>query len=513
MKNTQTVVVVGGGTAGWLTAGRIAAEHKKRKSNAPIEVLLIESPSTPIVGVGEGTWPTMRATLQALGIRETDFIRECDGTFKQGAKFAKWSQNDDDDFYYHPLMIPQGFPKKDLATDWLLGESNDSFSNAVCFQERLCELSLAPKLISTPEYACVANYSYHLDAGKFASFLQAHCTSSLGVKHVVADVIEVVNDLSGDIDYLRTEHKGDIAGDLFIDCTGFHALLIDKHYKVPLNDCSDVLEIDKAIATHVAYDTPESPIASHTISTGQSAGWVWDIGLRNRRGVGYVYCSKYISEDEALSELTSYIGGSELITPPRTLDIKAGYRRVLWHRNCVAVGLSAGFLEPLEASAIVMVELSAAMIAEQFPATRDVMDIVAKRFNQTFIYRWERIVDFLKLHYILSKREEPFWKSMAAAERTPESLKDLMKLWRYQVPSDLDFTSNNEVFPAASYQYVLYGMGFSIDQQRHRRSVLGRQEAQREFAQNQHVSNKAISHLPSHRELINKIHEFGLQPI
>jgi len=513
VKKIESIVVLGGGTAGWLTAGRLAVEQRQRRPDQPVQVTLVESPNVPIVGVGEGTWPTMRATLQRLGISETDFIRECDATFKQGAKFAKWLRNDDDDFYYHPLMIPQGFPKTDLATHWLTHEHGASFSNAVCFQEQLCEKGIAPKMISTPEYASIANYAYHLDAGKFSQYLQKHCTEKLGVTHVQADVEAVISNDDGDIQALATAQFGNVEGDLFIDCSGFNALLIGKHYDVPFKDCSSVLQIDRALASHVAYADEDSPIACHTISTGQTAGWVWDIGLRHRRGVGYVYSSKYISDDEAEHELRNYIGDSKIINEPRRIDIQSGHREHFWHRNCVAVGLSAGFLEPLEASAIVLVELSANMIAEQLPVTRSSMDVVAKRFNATFQYRWQRIIDFLKLHYLLTKREEPFWRSMSDPETIPESLAEQLELWRYQVPCDHDFDSNNEVFPAASYQYVLYGMDFDIDQANHRHSVLSNTQAEQEYQRNSQITQQALSKLPSHRELINKIHDYGMQAI
>jgi len=455
----------------------------------------------------------MRATLKRLGISETDFIRECDATFKQGAKFAKWSSNTDDDFYYHPLMIPQGFPKTDLATHWLSTQRSASFSNAVCFQEQLCEHGIAPKTIATPEYGSVANYAYHLDAGKFSQYLQKHCTELLGVTHIQADVESVISAEDGDILALETAQVGQIEGDLFVDCTGFNALLIGKHYDVPFQDCSSVLQIDRALASHVAYANEDSPIACHTISTGQTAGWIWDIGLRHRRGVGYVYCSDHISDDNAEAELRQYIGDNDIINEPRRIDIRSGHREYFWHRNCVAVGLSAGFLEPLEASAIVLVELSANMIAEQLPTTRSSMDIVAKRFNATFQYRWQRIIDFLKLHYLLTKRDEPFWRSMSDPNSVSESLAEQLELWRYQVPCDHDFDSNNEVFPAASYQYVLYGMGFEVDAENHRRSMFADTEAEREYQRNAQITQQALSKLPSHRELIDKIHTYGMQAI
>ncbi|WP_394388755.1 tryptophan halogenase family protein [Shewanella woodyi] len=522
-KPTQKIVIVGGGTAGWITAGWLAAHHKAT-SGSPVEVILVESPDTPSIGVGEGTWPTMRNSLIKMGISETDFIRECDATFKQGAKFAKWADGSDDDFYYHPLVLPQGFTQHDLAPYWasLHAGSNEenkhSFSNAVCFQESVCEQGLAPKTIRTAEYSDVANYAYHLDAGKFSQFLQRHCTEKLGVTYLSAHVTAINEHSNGYIASLTTQTtdklEKEIEGDLFVDCSGFKSLLLGQHYQVPFIDCSDVLFIDTALAVHVPYDEEDSPIASHTISTAQEAGWIWDIGLQHRRGVGHVYSSRYTDEATAMQALADYIGPKFDSLTVRKIPIKSGHRETFWHKNCVAVGLSAGFLEPLEASAIVLVELSAQMISEQLPANREVMDIVAKRFNQTFNYRWERIIDFLKLHYILSRRcDSDFWKDNRDPKTIPQSLQDLMKVWQHRAPADMDFTSNNEVFPAASYQYVLYGMGFDTDYSVTPHLLNDWQYAHRQFAKNQHLIERATAQLPSNRELINKIKQYGFSQI
>ena len=518
----KSIVIVGGGAAGWITAGRIAAKYKNNSvnssinSSANISVTLIESPTINIIGVGEGTWPTMRNTLMKMGISETDFMRACDATFKQGAKFSKWVDGTPNDFYYHPLMLPQGFNKVDLPPHWQASFSHLSFSNAVCFQEQICEKGLAPKLITTAEFASVANYAYHLDAVKFADFLKNHCVKNLGVRHLLADVTGVVSKENGDIEALTTATLGNISGDLFVDCTGMSSLLLGKHLQVPFIDKSDVLFIDTAIAVQLPYEQGDSPIASHTISTAQEAGWIWDIGLVHRRGIGYVYSSRHTTHDQAENTLRKYAGSAMGDLNPRKIPISSGHRKLFWKNNCVAVGLSAGFLEPLEASAIVLVELSADMLAEQLPACREVMDITAKRFNDTFLYRWDRIIDFLKLHYILSKRSDnTFWTDNRDPETIPESLQDLMQLWRFRSPKNCDFSSNNEVFPAASYQYVLYGMGFKMDAAYldHSRSSSESALAGDQINLNAGAIKNALLKLPTHRELINKIHEYGLAKI
>ncbi|MEI9995267.1 MAG: tryptophan halogenase family protein [Rhizomicrobium sp.] len=510
----HNIVIVGGGTAGWLTAGVIAARHQGRMKTG-FTVTLVESPSIGIIGVGEGTWPTMRATLEKIGVSETDFFRECDSAFKQGAKFARWTTGAADDAYYHPLMLPQGFTQLNLAPHWLGGGGGDrTFCDAVCPQGALCDDGLAPKMITTPEYQAVANYAYHLDAGKFAPFLQKHCTQKLGVRHVLADVESVIQAENGDIASIRTKQAGEIPGDLFVDCSGFSALLLGKTLGVGFKDCSDVLFCDTALAVQVPYERASDPIASHTISTAQSAGWIWDIGLPTRRGTGYVYSSRHSSEDAAHEELARYVGPRIKELSVRKIPIRSGHRELFWKNNCVAVGLAAGFLEPLEASAIVLVELSAKLISEQMPANREVMDIVAARFNEVTGYRWGRIIDFLKLHYVLTKRTDSrFWIDNVDPASVPDRLKNLLHLWKYRSPWFFDeFDRLEEVFPAASYQYVLYGMGFRTEVEPEDNE--GTQSmAARLISENATLTRQLRAKLPKNRDLLQKIFDHGLQPI
>ncbi|WP_158969390.1 tryptophan halogenase family protein [Paraglaciecola sp. L3A3] len=515
-KPIESIVIVGGGTAGWITAGTIAAKLKKQNKTG-FSITLIESPNVPTIGVGEGTWPTMRNTLKKMGIRETDFIRQCNVTFKQGAKFAKWVTGAQEDFYYHPLVLPQDFDNFNMADNWQNVQSELSFSQWVCPQEAICELGKAPKLITTAEYSAMANYAYHLDAGAFSEFLKKHCIDNLQVKHVLDHVLHINNAEDGNIVSLITKENGELNGDLFVDCTGFKSLLLGENQQVPFISCDHVLFVDKAIALHVPYPEEYSPIASHTISTAQSNGWIWDIGLQNRRGVGHVYSSQHTSRDNAHQELMNYV--SESFAAPETIsvkeiDIKAGHREVFWKNNCVAVGLSAGFLEPLEASALVLVEVSAEMIAEQLPANRQTMEIVAKRFNKTFLYRWERIIDFLKLHYMLSQRaDSQFWIDHRDPQTIPESLQELLSLWQYHTPWHNDFEHVREVFPAASYQYVLYGMGFKTQPNHFGVSNHQQKMAESLLKKNLEQTKHLLDTLPSNRELLNKIRRYGLQTI
>jgi tryptophan halogenase len=510
----QSLVIVGGGTAGWLTAGTIAARHQGRIKAGTFSVSLVESPNVPIIGVGEGTWPTLRSTLERMGVSETEFFRQCDSAFKQGGKFARWTTGADDDAYYHPLMLPQSFTQLNLVPYWLRNGEGSSFCDYVCPQGVLCDAGLAPKMISTPEYKAVANYSYHLDAGKFAPFLQQHCTTKLGVRHVLADVTSVNLSERGDVRSVSTKQAGEVAGDLWVDCSGFSALLIGKTLGVGFKDCSDVLFCDTALALQIPHDTPDEPLASQTIATAQEAGWIWDIGLPTRRGLGYVYSSRHSSEEAAYQVFRRYVGPKHQERTPRKIPIRSGHRATFWKNNCVAVGLAGGFLEPLESSAIVLIELSAKLIAEQLPANREVMDIIAARFNDVTHYRWGRIIDFLKLHYVLTKRtDSAFWTDNVDPASIPERLKNLLHLWKYHPPWFFDeFDRLEEVFPAASYQYVLYGMGFRSEAEGSGDPATDATAAKL-VRENAAVTRQMRAQLPRNRELLRKIYEHGMQPI
>ncbi|NQY64061.1 MAG: tryptophan 7-halogenase [Alteromonadaceae bacterium] len=509
----NNIVIVGGGTAGWMVASRLAAQYLSH-TQSKITITLVESASVKPVGVGEGTWPTMRTTLKKIGISEAEFIRECDATFKQGSKFNGWVTGNKSDYYYHPFVLPQDFSNTNLMHHWQEIGQASSFSNAVCVQEQLCAHGLAPKQINTPEYASVANYGYHLNAGKFAALLQKHCLAKFSVKHIIDDVIKVNSAKNGDIASISTQKHGEIKGDLFIDCTGFACLLLGKHLKVPFIDKSDTLFIDTALTVQVPYENDHSPISCVTQSTATSAGWIWDIGLTHRRGIGHVFSSRHTSETDAEAKLKDYIGQHIKSGEIKKIKFKPGHRSHCWEKNCIAVGLSAGFLEPLEASSLVQIEFAADWLCDQLPATRTTMDIIAKRFNQAFTYRWSRLIDFLKLHYVLSKRtdsDSDFWIENRHSNSIPESLKELLSLWQHHYPWHHDFEHSNEIFSSASYQYILAGMGFRTNAN-YLSSDAENALAMKHFTQNQTTTNKYLLHLPKHRELLNQIIQYGFQP-
>ena len=511
----KKITIVGGGTAGWLTAGIIAAEHQSN-TDAGIQITLIESPDVKLIGVGEGTWPTMRTSLQKIGISESDFIQACDASFKQGSKFIGWNNGENNDTYYHPFVLPQGFGEANLVPFWQKNSDKITFADAVSVQSHLSAQHYAPKQQATPEYAAVASYGYHLDAGKFAKLLQKHCVEKLGIKYVSAHIIGVNSAPNGDIASVQTKTLGGITGDIFIDCSGSTSLLLGEHYQIPFISKQQFLFNDTALAVQIPYPENNSPIASSTIATAQTAGWIWDIGLPTRRGIGHVYSSAHIEQPNAELLLRQYIAPSIGQAAAEQAEIRKitftpGHREKFWHKNCVAVGMAAGFIEPLEASALAMVELSAQMISDELPASHNIMSITAKRFNDRFNYNWERIIDFLKLHYVLSQRSDSdYWLDNYREESLPERLQELVELWRYQVPSASDFNQGSEIFPAASYQYILYGMGFKTQHRATSKSNESDAMASFYFQQNSQMVNQYKNALPSNRQLIDHIKAFGL---
>lgn len=458
----QRIVIVGGGTAGWLAAS-VLASHFAGRCGARPTITLIESPDIPTIGVGEGTWPTMRATLARIGIGEAEFLTACDASFKQGSRFDGWRTGAPDDRYFHPFTPPPDMSPRALVAAWQRDDAQGSFADAVNPQAALCSLDLAPRQRPMPDFAGAVNYGYHLDAAKLAALLSSHAVERLGVEHLADHVVGVEAGPADEIAAVVTRAHGRVAGDLFIDCSGHAALLIGGHCTVPWVDRGDMLFNDRALALQLPV-APGSPIASQTIGTAHEAGWLWDIALPTRRGIGCVYSSRFLDDDRAEAILRAYAGramphADQASLTPRKLAFPTGHRERFWAGNCIAMGLAAGFIEPLEASAIVLIELSLRALVDNFPASREAMPIHARRFNMLFRERWDRIVNFLKLHYLLSERTEPYWLAHRDAANVPPGLAELVYLWRDQPPSAYDFPLAEEMFPAASYQYVYYGMG------------------------------------------------------
>jgi hypothetical protein len=335
----------------------------------------------------------------------------------------------------------------------------------------------------------------------------------LGVHYVSANVERIESGPDGDLTGVVLATGETVEGDLFIDCTGQRSLLIGEHFGVDFVSVKDVLLNDAAIAVQVPYASAGDPIASTTQATAVGHGWIWDIGLQTRRGLGHVYSTAHADESAAMATLRDYVRRTSPDVDMdalafRSIPFEPGYRQEFWVRNCVAVGLSGGFIEPLEASALALIEQAASMISQQLPVHSDIMPVVARRFNARMRYNWDRVVEFLKLHYVLSDRDDSdYWRDCRADSGCPDELKDKLMMWQQQPPWHDDAPRVDELFPSASYQYVLFGMGFEpkypggygagVKQDMER--------VDRLLHENNETARRMLQLLPSNRELLNSI--------
>ncbi|MEE9347532.1 MAG: tryptophan halogenase family protein [Robiginitomaculum sp.] len=507
--SVNSVIIIGGGTSGWLTAAYLSQELGSYLDNG-VKITLIEASDVPTVGVGEGTFPTLRTTLAKIGLDEADFIREADATFKQGLEFVNWQGNPTDEphSYYHLFEPPRRIQNQiDLAPYWAMKPESErgAFARSVSFQQDICEGRMAPKSLSDASFMAPMNYAYHLDAGKFAQVLKKRAKFAR-VEHVVGKVTGVNQTPDGNIESVTLADGAVHKADLFIDCSGFKALLIGETLGEPKTDVRDTLFVDSAVVIRVPHDSPDAPIASATICTAHEAGWSWDIGLKDRRGIGYTYSSKYSTKERAEEVLRGYLKGAGADLEMRHVPMETGYRKVSWKKNCVAVGLSSGFLEPLEATGIALVERAIDLIASYFPRSGN-MRAAADKYNTVMGHLYEDSISFIKLHYLLNGRDDhPFWTDNRKPEGVPEALKAHMLQWQHNYPRPMDFERWIKMFGDDSYQYILLGLGHQPDLKANASSYGFGRQAEAEFSTVKMATQNAMKAMPSHREIIEKIH-------
>ncbi|HEY2623542.1 MAG TPA: tryptophan halogenase family protein [Dyella sp.] len=508
MSRLKKVLVVGGGTAGWLAACYLAKAMNAVHPDG-VQVHLVESDNIGLLGVGEATFPSIRGTLSAIGLDERRFLVGATATYKQGIHYRHWVRppgTPGHDHFFHPFSQPSQRPGgPELLPYWLLGAAPEGmpFADAVTMQSMLVDHGRGPKRLKDPDYQGPMNHAFHFDAACFAKVLAEHGQEVLGVKRLVATVERAELDEQGAIAHVVTRELGALSADLYVDCTGLRGTLIGGIMQSPFHSRRDVLFADRAVAMQVPYAQADSPIPSYTISTAQEAGWIWDIGLQKRRGVGYVYSSRHTDDARAEEVFRRYLGpaGDEL----KAINIKfeTGYRPEHWRKNCVAVGLAGGFVEPLESTGIALIEIATYLLTHLLPGDTDDMERAARHFNTMMVARYDRIIDFIKMHYCVSQRRDTaFWIDNADPASIPQTLQDKLALWRNRPPHRLDFVSDLEMFMASSWQYVLYGMEFKTDMEPMRGNYPRFDEARQEFATIQQVAALALNDLPDHRALV-----------
>jgi len=510
----KRILIVGGGIAGWMSAAYLARTLGAQLPDG-VHITLVESADIAGIGLGEGTLPTIRQTLRRIGVDETHLVRECGTSFKQGTKFVHWRYPPGrgfPDHYLHSYQATQEPGGLDLLSYWLLGVAghNANWDEVSTPQKRVADSGRAPKLIQHPHYEAPLNYAYHFDTLKLAALLRKQAVAS-GVQHVLdtADTVNLAED--GSIRSVTTRAHGELQADLFIDCTGFRAQLIGAALGVPYTSCRSMLFCDTALAIQVPYERPDAPIASYTIATAHDSGWIWEIGLDGYRGIGNVYSSDHMDDARAEQLLRKYGGRAGHELAARKIRFEPGYREINWKKNCVAIGLSSGFFEPLEATRVAFAEAAAISLANLLPRGAN-LESAAKQYNRIMRRRYERVLDFIKLHYCLSERRDSrFWLDNVDSASIPDSLQELLGTWEHRPPGPIDIDHNSDLFEESSWQYVLYGMGYKTDLHPRAGTFKHHDEARAAFADIKRQAALACRTLPPHRDLITtaRAHAFG----
>ena len=419
------IAIVGGGTAGWMTACLL----RHRWARLGVAVTLIESADIGTIGVGEGSTPFLRHFFRTLGIAERDWMPACDATFKCGIRFPGWSTVPGYESYFHPFF---GEADRELGNQFFTnaclrrrGQAADANPQDFFLAAELARQCKAPHCAGNE--ALGTDYAYHFDAGLLGSFLRAHAVG-LGVRHVVGTVAHVARHENGDIAALQLGDGASITADLFVDCSGFRGLLISETLGEPFHPYGDNLFNDRAIAipTPLAAD---AAIPSETVSSALGHGWAWQIPLTRRFGNGYVYSSRFISDDEAERELREHLGPAAADAPARRLRMRVGRVQRHWRQNCVAIGLSQGFIEPLEATALMLIQLGVeqfigALEGDAFGRARQAA------YNERVNAMFEGVRDYVVAHYQLNTRHDTdYWRANRENRHISDRLASLLEVW------------------------------------------------------------------------------------
>ncbi|HZX75369.1 MAG TPA: tryptophan halogenase family protein [Cyclobacteriaceae bacterium] len=481
------IVIAGGGTAGWIAAA--ALSHQMGEL---LDITLVESQEIGTIGVGEATIPPMRTFHRLLGINEQEFMRATNATFKLGIQFENWKQKGEK--YFHSFGITG---KQTLITDfihfWLRGRElgvADEFGN-YCLEYK----AALENRFSLNDQASI-NYAFHLDAGRYASFLRARAEVR-GVKRVEGKIAEVQqHPESGFIAALKMESGQEIPGDLFLDCTGMRGLLIEQTLQTGFEEWGHWLPCDSAIAVQTESTAPAVP---YTKSIAHHAGWRWQIPLQHRVGNGLVFSSRHMSDDEAINMLLSSVDG-KVLTEPKVIKFKTGRRKKSWNKNCIAMGLASGFLEPLESTSIHMIMTAVTRLLQLFPHG-ELKQSTVDEYNAQAESEVIRIRDFIILHYKATERDDsPFWRYCKDME-IPNDLKHRMALFKdYGKANQVE----GELFRLDSWTQVMLGQGI-IPMSYHPIVELMPEHELRHFLKTVATDvDKKMATLATHQDFVNK---------
>jgi len=479
------IVIVGGGTAGWMCAAALSQVLGKSPGR---EITLIESEAIGTVGVGEATVPSIREFNRLLRIDEDEFLRATNGSIKLGIEFVNWGGAGQS--YFHPF----GYFGTDMAGagfhhHWLrhVREGGDGDPWAYNLEAQAAK---AGRFARTSRHGPV-NHAFHFDASLYAGFLREKAEER-GVARVEGEIVDVTRDgESGHVASVTLKSGARVEGDFFIDCSGFRGLLIEGALGSGYRDWSQWLPCDRAVA--MPSENAPGEITPFTRSTARESGWQWRIPLQNRTGNGYVYCSEYLSDDAAAGLLASRLDGAPL-AEPRTLRFTAGHRRKMWNGNVVALGLASGFLEPLESTSIHLIQTGIIRLLGLFPRS-GIDPAVVERYNRETIHEYELVRDFVLAHYITSAGPEtPFWTSVRDAP-LPDSLAERLDAFR---TSGSILTEPTEFFGPTNWFAVLWGQGLRPADYHPIADGLEKAELERRLAILRQRNAEALASLPPH---------------
>jgi len=444
-QEVRSVVIAGGGTAGWMVAAALA-----RVLGPRLTITLVESSEIGIIGVGEATIPAIQQFNKLVKLDEVEFLRHTQGTFKLGIEFVDWHEKG------HAYMHAFGPVGRDLAYIpfhhyWLRDQQSAgslwdySFNWLAAKQARFARTERIP---DTPLTGLL--WAYHFDASLYAAYL-SRLAQGMGVRRVDGKIAAVLQDPAGDVRALKLEDGRELAAEFFVDCTGFRGVLIEQALKTGYEDWSHWLPCDRAMAVPSARNQPLLP---YTRSTALEAGWQWRIPLQHRTGNGHVYCSAYTSDERARELLMANLD-SEPLADPRPLRFTTGRRKLLWNRNVVCMGLASGFLEPLESTSIHLIQVAIQRLILLFPHRGD-NEERRREFNRSAAAEYEYIRDFIILHYYANdRRGEPFWDACRSMS-IPDSLRQRIELFRETAGI---FCAPDDLFQLTSWLQVMWGQG------------------------------------------------------
>ncbi|MEM1419502.1 MAG: tryptophan halogenase family protein [Pseudomonadota bacterium] len=499
----ESITIVGGGTAGWMAATMLDTFLNRRGAGDRVAIRLIESPDTPTVGVGEATVPAMPRTLAQLEIDEREFYKRCNASYKLGVLFNGWNVDESGErmSYINPFN-PEPLVRSVPASLYFnrFAKSGQRYDRSVDLARSLVDAGRGPMLASARDPRARTNFAYHFDAGEFAHLLKDTAVAR-GVEHVLDHVDDVELDERGFVAALQLRARGRTEVELVIDCSGFRGLIINKALGEPFESYADAMPNDTALAVqipHAEFDRLEPA----TRSTALKAGWSWRVPLYHRVGTGYVFSSAHATVEEATREFLDHLGMKEGEVEPRAIKMRIGRTRRPWVKNCVAIGLSSGFVEPLESTAIFAVDMAIRWLCEYFPES-DFPEAVSARYNRNLRMMFEEVRDFIALHYRLSNRQDTtYWREVQDPARTPDRLEENLALWSHVLPTPRDLETAH-LFPHDTYKAVLFGKGFYEGKRLSRAATLS--EAHwREFGKMIDGRRDELMHeLPDHRTLLD----------